>query len=67
MKQSGGKSRCKKYGFHEENTLLRDLILYMESLAFADGAFENDFKSPDEIYDLMVPSDQTRLILLWKP
>ncbi|KAL1889914.1 hypothetical protein Sste5346_008641 [Sporothrix stenoceras] len=38
-KRTAGKSRPNKFGFHEENTLLRDPVLYMESLVFADGAF----------------------------
>ncbi|KAK3933472.1 hypothetical protein QBC46DRAFT_434648, partial [Diplogelasinospora grovesii] len=65
-KRTAGKSRPKKFGFHEEDTLLRDPLLYIESLAFADGAFENDFKSPEHIYNLIVPADQPRLILPWK-
>ena len=46
IKRSGGKSRPKKYGFHEEDTLLHDPVLYMESLAFADEAFLNEFNGP---------------------
>lgn len=65
-KRTVGKSRPNKFGFHEEDTLLRDPILYIEGLAFADGAFENNFKSPEEIYNLIVPADQPRLILKWK-
>ncbi|KAK0703425.1 hypothetical protein B0T26DRAFT_756982 [Lasiosphaeria miniovina] len=61
-KRIAGRSRPKKFGFHEEDTLLRDPILYMESLAFAEGAFESDFQSPDDIYNL----GQPRLILPWK-
>ena len=67
IKRSGGKSRPKKYGFHEEDTLLRDPVLYMESLAFADEAFLNEFNSPQDIYGLVVPPNSDRIILPWKP
>ncbi|KAK3940983.1 hypothetical protein QBC46DRAFT_407680 [Diplogelasinospora grovesii] len=61
-KRTAGKLKPKKYGFHEEDTLLRheedtllrNPILYMLSLTFADGAFKNDFKSLEDIYDLNV-------------
>jgi hypothetical protein len=66
-KRTAGQSRPKRYGFHEENTLLRDPILYMESLAFADDAFDNGIKNPHDIYALSVPANQSRLILPWKP
>jgi len=62
-KQTAGKLRPKKFGFYEEDTLLRDPILYMESLAFANRAFKNDFKSPNDIYNLAVLAGQPRLIL----
>jgi hypothetical protein len=40
------------YFFHEEDNLLRDPVLYMLSIAFADGAFKNmdDIKSPEDRY-----------------
>ena len=66
-KRTAGQSRPKKYGFHEEDTLLRDPILYMESLAFADDAFDNGIKSPIDIYTLTVPANHSSLILPWKP
>ncbi|KXX74184.1 hypothetical protein MMYC01_210518, partial [Madurella mycetomatis] len=66
IKRSAGKSRPKKYGFHEEDTLLHDPVLYMESLAFADMAFE-DLNDPEDIYHLVVPPGSDRIILPWKP
>lgn len=64
-KRTAGRSRPKQYGFHEEDTLLRDPILYIESLAWADRTIENDFRSPEDIYNLVVPLGQSRLILPW--
>ena len=57
IKRSGGISKSKKYGFHEEDTLLHDPVLYMESLAFADEAFLNEFGVPEDIY--LLPSRPT--------
>lgn len=66
-KRTAGRSRPKKYGFHEEDTLLRDPILYIESLAFADGAFLNDFKDPEDIRaKLCPPEGQSSMIVPWK-
>jgi hypothetical protein len=62
IKKSAGKSRPKQYGFHEEDTPLHDPILYMESLAFTDMAFE-DLNDPNDIYNLVVPPDSDRIIL----
>ena len=36
VKRSGGIIRVKKYGFHKEDILLYDPVLYIESLAFAN-------------------------------
>ncbi|KAJ0100679.1 hypothetical protein J7T55_012537, partial [Diaporthe amygdali] len=66
-KRSSGRSRRKEYGFHEEPTLLHDPVLYMLSLAFADGAFLNDLQAPEEIYELKVPGNADRVVLPWKP
>ena len=66
MKRSAGVSRPRKYGFHEEDTLLHDPILYMKSLAFADSAFEAEFRSLEDIYRLIVPQKNNRIILPWK-
>ncbi|KAL8706070.1 MAG: hypothetical protein Q9201_000835 [Fulgogasparrea decipioides] len=65
-KRTAGRSRPKNYGFREEDTPLRDPILYIEGLAFADEAFENEFQIPEDIYNLRVPHNQCRLILPWK-
>lgn len=48
------------------NTLLRDPILYIEGLAFADDAFENEIKIAEDVYNLTVPPDYNRLIPPWK-
>ncbi|KAK4148395.1 hypothetical protein C8A00DRAFT_47713 [Chaetomidium leptoderma] len=66
IKRSAGKSRPKKYGFHEEDTLLHDPVLYMESIAFADMAFEA-LKDPEDIYHFVIPPGSDRIILSWKP
>lgn len=65
-KRTAGKSRPTTFGFHEEDTLLRDPVLYITSLALADRAFENQFNSLADIYDLAVPAGQSRMILPWK-
>lgn len=64
--RTAGKSKPTTFGFHEEDMLLRDPVLYITSLAFADGAVENHFDSPADIYDLTVPERQPRMILPWK-
>lgn len=66
-KRSAGKSTPKKYGFHEEDTLLHDPVLYMESIGFADKAFEDEIDGPEKIYELVVPPGSDRIILPWKP
>ncbi|KAI1846940.1 hypothetical protein JX265_014014 [Neoarthrinium moseri] len=66
VKRTAGESRPTKYGFHEEGTLLRDPILYMQSLAFADHAFAV-LDSSQDIYDLIIPQDTDRIVLPWKP
>ncbi|KAI1382535.1 uncharacterized protein F4822DRAFT_439310 [Hypoxylon trugodes] len=66
LKRTGGISRPKKYGFHEEDTLLHDPVLYMESLALADNAFESKFVSPEELYRLVVPSKNSSILIPWK-
>ncbi|KAK8092701.1 uncharacterized protein PG998_014742 [Apiospora kogelbergensis] len=43
VKKTGGSRDPKKFGFHEEDTLLHDPVLHMLSLAFADDAFFNQF------------------------
>lgn len=44
-KKPAGRSRPNKYGFNDEDVLLRDPILYIEGLAFADETLENDMQS----------------------
>lgn len=66
MKRTAGVSKPKKYGFHEEDTLLHDPVLYIESLAFADGAFLSEFASLKDIYDMVIPWQRNRIILPWK-
>lgn len=66
--RTAGQSKPKKYGFHEEDTLLHDPVLYIESLAFADGAFGTKFTGPDDIYNqLIVPPTSNRIVLPWDP
>ncbi|CRK47268.1 hypothetical protein BN1723_007445, partial [Verticillium longisporum] len=66
VKRSAGVSEKKVFGFHEEDTLLHDPVLYTLALAFADDAFLNGFSGPEQIYDLVVPPRSDRLRLLWK-
>ncbi|KAK3941987.1 hypothetical protein QBC46DRAFT_448097 [Diplogelasinospora grovesii] len=62
IKRSVSKSQLKQYGFHEEDTLLHDPVLYIESLAFTDIAFE-DLNDPKDIYNLVIPLNSDRIIL----
>lgn len=66
VKRTAGKSKPKVYGFHEEDTLFRDPLLYIQGLAFADGAFKNDFKDPEDIYKLTVPPGSSHMAIPWK-
>jgi len=66
VKKTGGSRDPKKFGFHEEDTLLHDPVLHMLSSAFSDDAFFNPFGSVGEIYDLVVPPESDRLKLRWK-
>ncbi|KAH6883990.1 hypothetical protein B0T10DRAFT_580175 [Thelonectria olida] len=66
VKKSAGVSEKKVFGFHEEDTLLHDPVLHMLSLAFADGAFLNEFSSPEQIYEMVVPAHTDRLKIPWK-
>ncbi|KAI5459500.1 hypothetical protein BGZ63DRAFT_448187 [Mariannaea sp. PMI_226] len=66
VKKSAGVSEKKIFGFHEEDTLLHDPILHMLSLVFADGAFLNDFSSPERIYEMVVPTHMDRVKIPWK-
>ena len=62
IKRSAGISRPKKYGFHKKDTLLHDLILYIKSLTFANNAFKAEFYSFKNIYRLIVPQKNNRII-----
>lgn len=66
VKRSAGISEPKKFGFHEETTLLHDPVLHMMALALADGAFKNGFTDLEQVYGLVVPKDADRLRLVWK-
>ncbi len=66
VKRTAGKSKPKVYGFYEENTLFRDPTLYIQGLAFADRAFENDFQDPEDIYKLTVPPGSSHIVIPWK-
>lgn len=46
--------------------LLIDPLPLIQALAFADNAFENIFKSPEDIYKLVMPAGSDRLRLPWK-
>ncbi|KAH7304408.1 hypothetical protein B0I35DRAFT_328326, partial [Stachybotrys elegans] len=66
VKKSAGSSKILVFGFHEEHTLLHDPVLHMLALAFADGAFLNEFSSPEQIYEIEVPSHVDRVRIPWK-
>ena len=46
--------------------LIYDPLIPIMGLAFADEAFINEFKDPEEIYELVVPPNSDRLRLQWK-
>ena len=46
--------------------LIYDPLIPIMGLAFADGAVINEFKDPEEIYELVVPQNSDRLRLQWK-
>ncbi|KAK7219003.1 hypothetical protein V2G26_007006 [Clonostachys chloroleuca] len=56
----------KIFGFHEEDDLIHDPVLHVLFHAFADGAFENEFTGPEQIYNMAVPEYLDRIRLLWK-
>lgn len=66
VKRSAGISEPKKFGFHEETTLLHDPVLHMMALALADSAFKNHVNDLKQVYGLVVPKDADRLRLVWK-
>jgi len=66
IKRSGGESEPKQFAFREDDMLIYDPLIPIMGLAFADGAFINEFKDPEEIYELVVPPNSDRLRLRWK-
>ncbi|KAK0701564.1 hypothetical protein B0T26DRAFT_681697 [Lasiosphaeria miniovina] len=66
IKRSGGESEPKEFAFREDDMLIYDPLIPIMGLAFADGAFVNEFKDPEEIYELVVPPNSDRLRLRWK-
>lgn len=46
IKRLAGVIKKKIFGFHEEDTLLYNPVLYIISLAFADNVFLNGFTDP---------------------
>jgi hypothetical protein len=65
-KRLGGKLKLKKYSFYKEDTLLYNLIMYIQSLAFTNGVFLTEFESPKDIYRLVLYNFNC-LAFLWKP
>jgi len=66
VKRSGGESEQKEFAFREDDMLIYDPLIPIMGLAFADEAFINEFKDPEEIYELVVPQNSDRLRLRWK-
>ena len=66
IKRSAGDSDPKEFAFREDDMLIYDPLIPIMGLAFADGAFINEFKDPQEIYELVVPPNSDRLRLRWK-
>ena len=66
IKRSGGRSEPKAFAFREDDMLLYDPLIPIMALAFADGAFSNEFKDAGDIYKLVVPADCDRIRLHWK-
>jgi hypothetical protein len=56
----------KRFVFHEEESLVFCPVIYLLALAFADDAFEANFTTPGEIYNLVIPNGSDRLRLRWK-
>ena len=66
VKRSGGQSEPKEFAFREDDMLIYDPLIPLMALAFADNAFANEFKDPEDIYALVVPTNSDRLRLRWK-
>lgn len=67
VKRSGGETEPKEFAFREDDMLIYDPVIPIMGLAFADDAFINEFKDPEDIYKLVVPANSDRLRLQWKP
>jgi hypothetical protein len=61
IKRLRGESEAKGFAFREDDMLIYDLFIPIMGLAFADGAFINEFKDPEEIYEPVVPPNSDRL------
>ena len=66
IKRSGGESEPKEFVFREDDMLIYDPLIPIMGLTFADGVFINEFKDPEEIYELVVLLNSDRLRLHWK-
>lgn len=66
IKRSGSESEQKEFAFREDDMLIYNPLIPIMGLEFADEAFINEFKEPEEIYELVVPQNSDRLRLQWK-
>jgi len=66
IKRLDSESEPKEFAFCEDDMLIYDPFIPIMGLVFADGAFINEFKDPEEIYELVVPSNSDCLRLRWK-
>lgn len=66
IKRSGGKSESKEFAFREDDMLIYDPLIPIMALAFADSAFLNELKDPEDICKLVVPANSDRIRLRWK-
>ncbi len=66
IKRSGGRSEPKKFAFREDDMMIYDPLIPVMALAFADSAFRNDIKDPEDIHKQIVPPNSDRLRILWK-
>ncbi|KAK3934987.1 hypothetical protein QBC46DRAFT_424370 [Diplogelasinospora grovesii] len=56
----------KEFAFREDDMLIYDPLIPIMALAFADDAFVNKFKGPEDIYGLVVGANEDRIRLHWK-
>ena len=66
IKRSGGESEPKEFAFREDDMLIYDPLIPIMALALTDGAFANKFVEPEDIYELVVPTNSDRIRLCWK-